>query len=104
MAEVDGVAVTGDLAPSAPLLRKSFKIEEGRMMREGTNEILVGDGVDHAVRLEAAGPTGLRREHQRRAAPGAVRDHRAGSADRRREEVDDPPHAASTIICRWRRP
>jgi len=31
--------------PSAPLLRKSFKIEEGRMMREGTNEIIVGDGV-----------------------------------------------------------
>jgi putative ABC transport system permease protein len=33
------------VSPSAPLLRKSFKIEEGRMMREGTNEILVGDGV-----------------------------------------------------------
>lgn len=33
------------VSPSAPLLRKSFKIEEGRMMREGTNEILVGNGV-----------------------------------------------------------
>ena len=33
------------VSPSAPLLRKTFKIEEGRMMREGTNEILVGDGV-----------------------------------------------------------
>ncbi|MBC8027189.1 MAG: FtsX-like permease family protein [Steroidobacteraceae bacterium] len=33
------------VSPSAPLLRKSFKLEEGRMMREGTNEILVGDGV-----------------------------------------------------------
>ncbi len=33
------------VSPAAPLLRKSFKIEEGRMMREGTNEIMVGDGV-----------------------------------------------------------
>jgi len=33
------------VSPSAPALRKSFKIEEGRMMREGTNEIMVGDGV-----------------------------------------------------------
>ena len=33
------------VSPAAPALRKSFKIEEGRMMREGTNEILVGDGV-----------------------------------------------------------
>jgi putative ABC transport system permease protein len=33
------------VSPTAPLLRKSFKIEEGRMMREGTNEIMVGDGV-----------------------------------------------------------
>jgi putative ABC transport system permease protein len=33
------------VSPSAPLLRKSFKIEQGRMMREGTNEILVGIGV-----------------------------------------------------------
>ena len=33
------------VSPSAPHLRKSFKIEEGRMMREGTNEIMVGDGV-----------------------------------------------------------
>jgi putative ABC transport system permease protein len=33
------------VSPTAPLLRKSFKIEEGRMMREGTNEIMVGNGV-----------------------------------------------------------
>jgi putative ABC transport system permease protein len=33
------------VSPSAPMLRKTFKIEEGRMMREGTNEIMVGDGV-----------------------------------------------------------
>jgi putative ABC transport system permease protein len=33
------------LSPTAPLLRKSFKIESGRMMREGTNEIIVGAGV-----------------------------------------------------------
>jgi putative ABC transport system permease protein len=33
------------VSPTAPLLRKSFKIEEGRMMREGTNEIMVGAGV-----------------------------------------------------------
>jgi putative ABC transport system permease protein len=33
------------VSASAPLLRKSFKIEQGRMMREGTNEILVGLGV-----------------------------------------------------------
>ena len=29
----------------SPLLRKSFKIERGKMMREGTNEIIVGKGV-----------------------------------------------------------
>jgi putative ABC transport system permease protein len=33
------------VSPVAPALRKSFKIESGRMMREGTNEILVGVGV-----------------------------------------------------------
>jgi putative ABC transport system permease protein len=33
------------VGPSAPLLRKSFKIEDGRMMKEGTNEIVVGEGV-----------------------------------------------------------
>jgi putative ABC transport system permease protein len=33
------------VSPSAPQLRKSFKIEKGRMMREGTNEIVVGKGV-----------------------------------------------------------
>ncbi len=29
----------------APLVRKKFKLVEGRMFREGTNEIIVGDGV-----------------------------------------------------------
>jgi putative ABC transport system permease protein len=29
----------------APQVRKSFKLAEGRMFREGTNEIIVGDGV-----------------------------------------------------------
>lgn len=33
------------VSPSAPLLRKSFKIDKGKMMREGTNEIIVGKGV-----------------------------------------------------------
>lgn len=33
------------VSPLGPLLRKSFKIEEGNMMREGTNEIIVGSGV-----------------------------------------------------------
>ena len=29
----------------APLVRKHFKLVEGRMFKEGTNEIIVGDGV-----------------------------------------------------------
>src|SRR5690349_22574880 len=29
----------------APQVRKSFKLAEGRMFREGTNEVIVGDGV-----------------------------------------------------------
>jgi putative ABC transport system permease protein len=29
----------------APLVRKKFKLVEGRMFREGTNEVIVGDGV-----------------------------------------------------------
>ena len=33
------------LSPTASQLRKSFKIETGKMMREGTNEIIVGAGV-----------------------------------------------------------
>jgi putative ABC transport system permease protein len=33
------------VSPAAPLLRKAFKVEQGRMMREGTNEIMVGKGV-----------------------------------------------------------
>jgi putative ABC transport system permease protein len=33
------------VSSSAPLLRKSFKIDKGKMMREGTNEVIVGKGV-----------------------------------------------------------
>jgi putative ABC transport system permease protein len=33
------------VSAAAPLLRKSFKLESGTMMREGTNEIIVGKGV-----------------------------------------------------------
>jgi putative ABC transport system permease protein len=33
------------VGPMAPKLRKSFRIDAGRMMREGTNEIMVGKGV-----------------------------------------------------------
>jgi len=33
------------VSPMAPLVRKSFKLEEGRMFREGTNEVIVGNGV-----------------------------------------------------------
>ena len=33
------------VSPMAPLVRKSFKLEEGRMFREGTNEVIVGQGV-----------------------------------------------------------
>jgi putative ABC transport system permease protein len=33
------------VGPMAPKLRKAFKIESGRMMREGTNQIMVGKGV-----------------------------------------------------------
>jgi putative ABC transport system permease protein len=33
------------VSPKAAALRKSFHIDEGRMMREGTNEIIVGNGV-----------------------------------------------------------
>lgn len=33
------------VSPSAPLLRKSFRIDAGRMMKEGTNEVIVGKGV-----------------------------------------------------------
>jgi putative ABC transport system permease protein len=33
------------VSPMAPLVRKSFKLEEGRMFREGTNEVIVGEGV-----------------------------------------------------------
>jgi putative ABC transport system permease protein len=39
------------VSPNAPALRKSFKIEEGRMMREGTNEIIVGKGVQSNYEL-----------------------------------------------------
>jgi putative ABC transport system permease protein len=33
------------VSPMAPLVRKSFKLEQGRMFREGTNEVIVGNGV-----------------------------------------------------------
>src|SRR5688500_7568293 len=39
------------VSPTAPALRKSFKIEEGKMMREGTNEIMVGKGVQSNYEL-----------------------------------------------------
>src|SRR3954464_6169957 len=32
------------VSPMAPLVRKSFKLVEGRMFKEGTNEVVVGDG------------------------------------------------------------
>ena len=38
-------AVPRRVGQMAPALRKTFQDREGRMMREGTNEILVGDGV-----------------------------------------------------------
>ncbi len=33
------------VSPAASLVRKSFKIDAGRMMKEGTNEVIVGKGV-----------------------------------------------------------
>ena len=33
------------VSPMAPLVRKSFNLVEGRMFKEGTNEVIVGDGV-----------------------------------------------------------
>ena len=33
------------VGPMAPLLRKHFKLVQGRMFKEGTNEVIVGDGV-----------------------------------------------------------
>jgi putative ABC transport system permease protein len=33
------------VSPMAPKVRKSFNLVEGRLFREGTNEIIVGDGV-----------------------------------------------------------
>jgi len=33
------------VSPMAPLVRKSFDLFEGRMFKEGTNEVIVGDGV-----------------------------------------------------------
>ena len=39
------------VSPAAPQLRKSFKIEDGKMMREGTNEILVGRGVQASYEI-----------------------------------------------------
>jgi putative ABC transport system permease protein len=33
------------VSPMAPLVRKSFELVEGRMFKEGTNEVIVGNGV-----------------------------------------------------------
>jgi putative ABC transport system permease protein len=33
------------VSPMAPLVRKSFELVQGRMFTEGTNEVIVGDGV-----------------------------------------------------------
>jgi putative ABC transport system permease protein len=33
------------VSPMAPLVRKSFELVEGRMFREGTNDVVVGNGV-----------------------------------------------------------
>jgi putative ABC transport system permease protein len=33
------------VSPMAPLVRKSFELVEGRMFKEGTNEVVVGNGV-----------------------------------------------------------
>ena len=33
------------VSPMAPLVRKSFDLVQGRMFKEGTNEVIVGDGV-----------------------------------------------------------
>jgi putative ABC transport system permease protein len=33
------------VSPMAPLVRKNFTLVEGRMFKEGTNEVIVGDGV-----------------------------------------------------------
>src|ERR1044071_10462900 len=33
------------VSPMAPLVRKNFNLVEGRMFKEGTNEVIVGDGV-----------------------------------------------------------
>ena len=33
------------VSPMAPLVRKSFELVEGRMFKEGTTEVIVGDGV-----------------------------------------------------------
>jgi len=45
------------VSAAAPLLRKSFKIESGTMMREGTNEIIVGKGVVQNYEGLAVGKT-----------------------------------------------
>jgi len=45
------------VSAAAPLLRKSFKIESGTMMREGTNEIIVGKGVVENYEGLAVGKT-----------------------------------------------
>src|SRR6202044_2205239 len=53
-----------------------------------------GQGADHAVVLEVAGPALLGGEHEHRAPPVAVADHGARRAERVRPELGDlPAHA-----------
>jgi putative ABC transport system permease protein len=45
------------VSPLAPSLRKSFKIEQGRLMREGTNEVMIGSGAAAAYEGVDVGKT-----------------------------------------------
>ena len=85
----------------APQVRKSFKIVEGRMFREGTNEIIVGDGVvkqyeglESARRCAGAMRTGSRRpfhrwrRHRRIRGLGRRARGAAGLAPRQQLSVD----------------
>ena len=95
--------------PLAPQLRKSFKIDEGRMMREGTNEIIVGDGVVQQLRRTrgrqegALGQRGLGQSSGASATTAASpnpkpgRDARAGAAGLEpRQELPVDARASST--------
>ena len=59
------------VGPMAPLVRKHFKLVQGRMFKEGTNEVIVGDGVVkqyEGSRSRQEGPLGGRRLDGGRAA------------------------------------